>query len=214
MVTMPDALARFLGDEDGATLVEATITLSLLIFMLAAFVEFTSAVHQWNMAVKGVQIGARLASISDPVDSSLKDVTGLDGVEPGDPIATPWADRVCNSKTQTCTNGTWDAASTAAMNRIIFGSDSACGSVTPGDYSGICDAFPGAARGTVEVTYANGGLGYAGRPGGAVPVIQVKLKDLALELMILDAFIGRGSLTMPEFNATSVGEDLAQTYTN
>lgn len=222
MVMMPAMLERFLREEDGASLAEATITLSLLVFMLAAFVEFTSAVHQWNMAVKGVEMGARLAAISDPVDSSIKDISGVTStVPPGDPLPnSAFTTRVCtitniaaNGKNSgSCSPGTYDGD---AMARIIYGSDpTQCGNVAPGDYSGICDVFPAAARGTVEVTYANGGLGYAGRPGGAVPVIQVKLKNLSFDLAILDAFIPNDVVSLPEFNASAVGEDLSKTYTN
>lgn len=203
-------LEQFLNDEDGAALVEATITLSLLIFMLAAFVEFTSAVHQWNMAVKAVQMGSRLASISDPVDSSLTAINLPNGENPGDPFDSPWANRVCSSRTTTCTNGTFDAA---AMNRIIFGSDGACSSPAVG-YSGMCDVFPAAVNADVEVTYAYGGLGYAGRPGGGVPIIQVKMRGLAFDLAILDAFLPSGTINLPEFTVSSVGEDLSETYSN
>jgi Flp pilus assembly protein TadG len=65
-------ILRFARDNNGAVLVEATIMMTIM-FVLGS-VDFLFAFYQWNAAAKAVQVGARIAAVSDPV------ATGLNGL--------------------------------------------------------------------------------------------------------------------------------------
>ena len=60
-------LKRFTKSEDGTTMVEMAIAMTLLLTLTLGFVDYGYALYQWNAATKAVQAGARLASISDPI---------------------------------------------------------------------------------------------------------------------------------------------------
>lgn len=210
-------ISAFIRDEDGASLVEGVIVINVIVVTMAVFIEFGVAVNQWNMAAKATQIGARVASISHPVDSDLLLFTGLEGGgQPGDPM--PVFTSTCVGSTTTCTGtypgaglgGSYDAA---AMDRIVFGQDGVCSLPAVG-FAGMCDiiTFPPITKDNITVTYAFGGLGYAGRPAGPVPVISVTLHDVNFNFLLLGRLLGLNQLTIPPFTVTAVGEDLSTTY--
>ena len=58
---------RFARDNDGAVLVEATIMMTIMFVLVLGSVDFLFAFYQWNAAAKAVQVGARIAAVSDPV---------------------------------------------------------------------------------------------------------------------------------------------------
>ncbi|RWN04202.1 TadE/TadG family type IV pilus assembly protein, partial [Mesorhizobium sp.] len=71
--------------EDGVAMVEMAIAVTLLLTLTLGFIDFGYALYQWNAATKAVQIGARLASISDPVASALTNAAPISN--PGAPVA-------------------------------------------------------------------------------------------------------------------------------
>src|SRR5260370_6236050 len=64
-------LNHFLRDQRGAVMVEVTIMLSLTLVLVLGAIDFLLLFYQWNAAAKAVQMGARLAAVSDPVASGL-----------------------------------------------------------------------------------------------------------------------------------------------
>src|SRR6202007_475172 len=77
-------LKLFIRSEDGATMVEMAIAMTLLLTLTLGFVDFGYAFYQWNAATKAVQIGARIASISDPVSTALANAAPTSN--PGAPV--------------------------------------------------------------------------------------------------------------------------------
>ncbi len=73
-MTMSSFVARLARDEDGGPLVEVAIILPILILFLFGGVDFMNALYQWNAAAKAVQIGARIAAVSDPIASGLTSI--------------------------------------------------------------------------------------------------------------------------------------------
>jgi Flp pilus assembly pilin Flp len=189
--------SRFWRDTEGAALTEALIVMLVLVMMVAAFIELTVAVNQWNMAVKAMQVGARVASVSHPVDTGLGGFSGLaGGASPGDPSP---------AYSSTCSTG---------------GSCSGSGNITHGYDANAMErildrmerAFPSVRDGTLTISYNFGGLGYAGRPDGPVPVISLTLSNVPFNFLLLGAFTGTDTVTMPAFTVTAIGEDLRTTY--
>src|SRR6516165_11162037 len=65
----------FLPDQQGSVLVEVTIMLSITLVLVLGAIDFLLLFYQWNAAAKAVQIGARLAALSDPVASGLNNLS-------------------------------------------------------------------------------------------------------------------------------------------
>ncbi len=190
-------------DASGAVAVEFGLVGGIFITLLVAMLEFGHAFWQWNSATKAVQLGARLAAVSSPVSSDLKSLSGLSGsVQPGDPM--PYFERVCSGATKSCSSGSYDAA---AMNTIVFGpGNSACPTTAQ---KAMCRIFPRIKPENVVVEYVHTGLGFAGRPGGPVPTVTVRLTGLNFDFVVLGGLLGLGPVQMPGLATTVTGEDLS-----
>lgn len=198
-------LDQFLFNRTGAVMAEFAIAGIFMLMLVMSVIELTSALWVWNSAAKAVQTGARLAAVSAPVSSDLTTMTGLEGgAAPGAPM--PYFIRVCNGATATCSGGTYNAA---AMNWIVRGSDGVCNSTA--GVRGICDLYPRIQPANIVITYEQTGMGFAGRPGGPVPSVTVRVQNLQFSTPVLGIFSGLVNLTMPPFQTTVSGEDLRST---
>jgi TadE-like protein len=209
-------LTRLRADECGGVLVEVTILLVIFMLLVLGSVDFLMALYQWNAATKAVQLGASIASRSNPVASGFTSITGPDG---GAPLGSPmppgsYATRDCSGASGgSCTVGTYDAA---AMNVIVCGrknaaavvngkcQPAACLSPDPAYCAGMQDMFWRIKPENVGIEYASTGLGYAGRPGGPVPTITISLQNLAFQFYFLP-FPNH----QMQVSATATGEDLS-----
>lgn len=204
-------LKLFIRSEDGATMVEMSIAMTLLLTLTLGFVDFGFAFYQWNAATKAVQIGARLASISDPVASALTSAAPTSS--PGAPVAAgAYGPFVCSysGTTGSCSNnGNLDAA---AFSRIFRGdtantNDDTCPALAANQRPGMCHFFPGLKRANIVVTYTATGLGYQTRLGGPVPTITVSLQNITFQFF----FLRFNNITVPSMLSTVTGEDLKST---
>jgi hypothetical protein len=190
-------------------MLEFTLVVGVLLVVTFGVVEFSYAFYQWNAASKAVQLGARLAAVSDPVDSTLLNITGLEGgLIPGVPLTPePYFDRECSGQTQTCTNGgDYDAG---AMDILVNGRNNDYQTTEPQGLPGMRTIFRRIRPENVVVRYAHTGLGFAGRPGGPVPTIAVELVNLEFEFIVLDGLMGFGPIQIPRMHTTVTGEDLS-----
>ncbi|TIP08271.1 TadE/TadG family type IV pilus assembly protein [Mesorhizobium sp.] len=212
-------IRRFAKSEDGATMVEMAIVSTLLFTLVLGFVDFGYALYQWNAATKAVQLGARLASISDPVATAL--ATAAPTTTPGAPvIAAAYGPFACTytAGTGACTNG--GSFNAVNFSRVFRGdttntNDDACPIITPAQRlttrPGMCHFFPGLRRDNVVITYSATGLGYQTRLGGPVPTITVSLQNRTFQFFFLGGLLGFGNLAMPSMLSTVTGEDLKST---
>ena len=195
----------FRRDERGATAVEFGLIGGTLILTLMGIIDFANAYFQWNRAAKAVHLGVRLASVSDPVSSDLKTYDGTSSsIFPGDDM--PPFQRVCTGATASCTNGAYDAT---AMNTLVYGRGNTACPATPGAIPGMCSLFPSIRPQNVIVEYLHTGLGYAGRPGGPVPTITLRLTGLSYQFVVLNGLLRYTPLTMSGLSATATAEDMA-----
>ncbi|MER8595913.1 pilus assembly protein [Mesorhizobium sp. M0904] len=206
---------RFADSDDGAAMVEMTIVSTLLFALVLGFIDFGHAFYQWNAATKAVQLGARLASISDPIATAL--ATAAPTTTPGAPVvAAAYGPFVCRytAGTGACTNGgTFNAAN---FSRIFRGdtantNDDACPPLAANQRPGMCHFFPRLRRDNVVVTYSATGLSYQTRLGGPVPTITVSLQNVTFQFFFLQGLMGFANLTMPSMLSTVTGEDLKST---
>jgi Flp pilus assembly pilin Flp len=207
----------FLRDQRGAVMVEVTIMLSITLVLVMGAIDFLLLFYQWNAAAKAVQIGARLAAVSDPV------ATGLNGlshavvsasVPPG--AAMPNFVVTCNGRTASCICNNnrvcrgLKGFDKAAMNTIVFGrGSSSCSDAKSADTVGMCDIFPRITPANVVIVYAQTGLGYADRPGGPMPTISVSLQNLPFQFFFLRGLMGFRDLQIPASTVSTTAQDLA-----
>ncbi|PBB22888.1 MULTISPECIES: TadE/TadG family type IV pilus assembly protein [unclassified Mesorhizobium] len=205
-------IQRFAKSEDGAAMVEMTIVSTLLFSLVLGFVDFGYAFYQWNAATKAVQVGARLASISDAVATNLATAGPISS--PGAPIvAGAYGPFVCTYTAGTggCSNG--GGFSAANFSRIFRGdtantNDDACPNLATNQRPGMCHFFPGLLRSNVVVTYSATGLGYQTRLSGPVPTITVSLQNRTFQFFFLQGLMGFANINMPSMLSTVTGEDL------
>jgi len=197
-------------------MVEMTIVSSLLFALTLGFVDFGYAFYQWNAATKAVQVGARMASISDPVATNL--TTAGPTTTPGAPVtAGAYGPFACSytGATGACTgSGTFNATN---FSRIFRGdtavtNNDACPTPTATQRPGMCHFFPGLLRSNVVVTYTATGLGYQTRLGGPVPTVTVSLQNLTFQFFFLQGLMGFANINMPSMLSTVTGEDMKSTW--
>jgi len=192
-------------DPGGAVAVEFGLVGSLFILLLFGILEFGTAFWQWNQATKAVQLGVRLAAVSNPVSSDLKAMTGVSGtVEEGDPM--PYFQRICSGASRTCSGGTYDET---AMKTLVYGRGNTSCPATRQRYPAMCQIFPRIRPENVVVEYTQTGLGFAGRPGGPLPSITVRLTGLAFNFIVLNTMLGLPTISMSGLAATATAEDLS-----
>ncbi len=209
------SIARIARDGTGAVLVEVTVVMALMLVFILGSIDFLYAFYQWNAASKAVQIGARIAAVSDPVAVGLNDLsmTVVNAfVPPG--ASMPDFHVRCERKTETCScTGACagvGAYSRAAMNTIIFGrGSSSCSDATSVYRAGMCDVFSRIAEANIVIRYVQTGLGYAGRPGGPVPTITVSIEDLPFQFFFLSGIMGFNKIRIPALTTSITAEDLA-----
>lgn len=207
----------FCRDQAGSVMVEFSILLPIIITLVFGSVDLLYALYQWNAAAKAVEVGARIAAVSDPVASGLNTLTNSVPVAlntSGQPLAMPAFDVTCDGRTLTCTcNGACTGLAAnpfdaVALNRLIFGRGSeACGDARSYYTTGMCDVLPSITAANVVVTYRQTGLGYSGRPGGPQPTIIVSLQNMKFQFFFLSYLFGT-IIPMPAMTTTITAEDL------
>ena len=209
--------ANFCRDQRGAVIVEVTIVLTFMFVLVLGGIEFLLLFYQWNAAAKAVQVGARLAAVSDPVAAGLNGLSAAivtAAVPPG--AAMPNIAITCNGRTATCQCTPASACrgvtgyDRAAMNTIVFGrGSSSCSDAKSADNVGMCDIFSRIIPANVVIVYTQTGRGYAGRPGGPVPTITISLQNLPFQFFFLHGLIGLRNLTIPASTTSVTAEDLS-----
>jgi hypothetical protein len=207
-------LAHFWHDRRGGPFVEAAVMIPILFTFLFGSVDFLYAFYQWNSATKAVEVGARLAAVSDPVASGLNDIAKnavSASVRVGDEMPAFTVD--CNGASASCScSGSCGGVGYAAtaMNTIVYGrGSSACDDAGSYYFIGMCDIFWRIEPSNVRIVYQQTGLGFAGRVAGPVPTISVSLQNLTFQFFFLNGFGGFSNLTMPAFTTTITGEALS-----
>jgi TadE-like protein len=169
-------------------------------------------------AAKAVQIGARLAAVSDPVALGLNNVSRAvvdETVPPG--AAMPKFIVTCDGGSATCScSGVAHACrqvrgyNKAAMDTIVFGrGSSSCSNLPAADRVGMCNILSRITPANVKIVYAQTGLGYAERPGGPMPTITLSLQNLPFHFYFEGGLVGLRDLQVPASTSSRTAEDLS-----
>jgi hypothetical protein len=223
-MSISSSVARLIRDEDGGPLVEVAIIFPILITFLFGGVDFMNALYQWNAAAKAVEIGARIAAVSDPVASGLNSIPEnvlSSTVAPGSPM--PSFTVACDGGAAACAcaGGECDgmgAYSAEAMGLVVYGraGKSACSTPASEYFAGMCNIYPPVAPQNVTIVYTQTGLGYAGRSLGPVPTITVSLNapSSKTKLPFKFFFLPFASIDIPQVTTTITGEALSASAVN
>lgn len=203
-------MRRLLLDRTASSAAEFGLVLPLLILFLFGIIDGGRYMWEVNKAEKATQAGARVAVVTDVLDSGMaaenyvgQNVGGT-VLTQGDaiPAAALGALR-CNSSGCTCQSGTCPTV------------------VAPGDYATRFNRIvtrmqymkPDIGTTDVSVTYRGSGLGFAGDPNGMeiAPLVTVELNNVQFNPLVL---FGMASFTLPAFRTTLTAEDSAGTDSN
>jgi hypothetical protein len=221
---MSPFIAQLARDEDGGPLVEVAVILPILILFLFGGVDFMNALYQWNAAAKAVQIGARIAAVSDPVASGLSSISGnvlSTNLVSGSPMPDFAVECDGGAAACACVSGACDGTgsySAEAMGLLVYGraGKSACMPPPSQYFAGMCNLHAAIAPQYVTVVYKQTGLGYAGRSLGPVPTITVSLNAASAKtkLAFNFFFLPFAAIDIPQVTTTITGEALSASATN
>ena len=208
---------RMVRDQGGGPFVEAAVMIPILLTFVLGSVDFINAFVQWNQATKAVEVGARIAAVSDPVASGLNTIptnalsssTLLGDTMPDFEVTCDGHSQACTCTRGTCTGmGTYSAT---AMNLIVYGrgGHSSCTTATSYYTAGMCNMFGSITPAHVKVVYSQTGLGFAGRSAGPVPTITVSTENLQFQYFFLGGLMRLANMTMPALSTTITGEELS-----
>jgi len=211
---MSAVFARLLRCSRAASAAEFALVVPLLLLFIFGIIDVGRFMWEINQAEKATQVGARMASVTNPVSSGLVDADFANATLPAGSLipADALGNLVCSSTSCSCANcptsigsGVDSAAFTAIVNRMA-------------------QIKPGITAANVEVTYRGSGFGYAGAAASGTgsgsappetmeisPLVTVSLKDVQftpITSLLLT------SIDLPSFTTTLIAEDSAGTYSN
>jgi hypothetical protein len=220
-------LRRLVRDESGGPLVEAAVLIPILFLSTFGAVDFGFLFYQWSAAAKAVEVGARIAAVSDPVASGLSSLSNaaVNGANAGEPM--PAFSITCNGYTRSCTLSAGFSATVTydplAMQKIVYGrkGGTSCDQFgTPSSYyfAGMCDFLPGLTTDNVQIVYRQTGLGYVQSSDGPQPTVTVSLLQtpdsgaLKFRFFFLSGLVPKkfdDIKIIPAFTTTITGEALS-----
>ena len=177
------AILEIVRDENGGSLIEFTIIVTLLLTVTLGISDFSVACYQILNLEKSTQMGARLAATLDPPAAGLDKWDGLtDPVDGSDLGLIPGADAFPQFATIACTNtgcSNWAGGFDAdAFNQIVFGVGSSSCTDALGPVSrGMCDVSDLVKPENLIVEYSYAEIGYAGQYPPPV-MITIRLVNL------------------------------------
>lgn len=196
---------RRLRGESGATLIEMTLVISLLIMVTFGIIEVALIAWQWNTAEKATHLGVRYAVESDPVAGGF--LTYSASVDGGlNPAENVTVDKIA-SFAVTCDNTQCihsDGTLPSGFDPSVY--DAAAFAAILGRVQNI---FPEVTADKLAVEYRHIGLGFADRPGpDLIPTVTVSLVNMSYDVKLMESFGMPDALPMGGFAATMTGEDL------
>jgi hypothetical protein len=194
---MSRALIR---DRNAAAAAEFALVLPLLLVFLFGIIDVGRYMWAINRAEKAVQMGVRMAVVTDFLSEEVGDDYLGQCATPltqGDPIPED-----CFA-TQTCDAAACDPGGEVANYGAKFGLIA----------NRMRVFMPEIEDGDIEVTYSPSGLGYAGDPNGAdvSPLVTVRLSGMTFRPI---AFLALWDVPLPEVRSSLTLEDGAGVNSN
>jgi len=198
-------LASFAREQTAAITVEFVVVMTFFITVTFFVIEVAIAQFWWQTAEKAVQIGARLAVVSNPAVTAITSST-TNPLASGGAFGQPCPSNCDVSGLTGCTSAT-------SCTWTCTGGGAGC-STTPFNYivNRMRQMYVPIQNSNVTITYTYTGLGYAGGP--LTPTVTVTLSNVPLKLgfiSIIGNLMGTSAapfFQIPTMSATITGEDL------
>jgi Flp pilus assembly protein TadG len=185
---------RLLLDRRGASAAEFALVAPLLILFIFGIIDGGRFLWEVNKAEKATQVGARVAIVTDVLDSGIEDENYVGVVVDGVTLTQGDVIPAGAFATVSCTSGGCDGGGTfdtASFDRIV---------------KRMSFMKPDIDAADVTVTYRGSGLGFAGDPNGmdVAPLVTVELQNVQFRPLVL---LGAVPFTLPPFTTTLTAED-------
>ncbi len=201
-MTILQIALRFWADENGASLVEFAMVITLFLFFLLAIIDFGRIGHAWVGANKATQLAARIAAVRPPAcpNVPLRNVRGSSATTAFGVLCRAGSGVCATPATATCVG----SASNATAQEI---------------YTAVRPLIPaGTTIGQMRYSYAfDPNLGFLGGP--YVPMVTVEFTGVNFTFISqLGAFVtaltGQSSalgtpISLPGMSVSLPGEDVA-----
>lgn len=190
----------FLRSESGGVLTEGLIVFPLMVLAVTVCVEFGYMMQQWNQAAKAMQLGVRKLIVSKPIlaGGTLGSISTT--------VANGTGGQLINANANvklSCGGSAGPACDATEITRLINGN------ITGGNWwPGLNRFFPGITASQIRVTYELSGLGYYGRPNGAVVTVRMDIQRTPFQGLFIAAMLDSAGITFPPFTVTATSEDL------
>ncbi len=197
-------IRRLLQDRTAASAAEFALVLPLLLVLLLGMVDAGRWLWTYNRAEKALQMGARFAVVTDPMDAGLSSsYLGVGGLTQGDAIPASDFGKV------TCSGAGTVAAATVSCSCTT----SPCPTLGTSNNTAFQNLFdrlhafmPETVPSNLKVIYSSSGLGYAGNPTEPDLSPLVTLQVSGLQFTPITGFL-LASITMPTFTTSLTAED-------
>lgn len=202
------AASRFRKDTSAAVALEFSLVMLICIALTLGALDGAFAYFNWLKTDKGLQEGIRTAVVSDYILTDLASFdcynsASADYGQPctGSTIKIPTANCTSDGTAVSCTciascSGAVDMSnvSQAAFDAIV---------------TRIQVYNPDLLATNLTISYADAGLGFAGRPDGAVPAVTLSIRNFPYDFYVLNTLFNLPQINMPAMPTTLTGEDQA-----
>lgn len=208
MILRLHLLSRFRRNTSGAVALEFSLVMLICIALTLGALDGAFAYFQWLRTDKGLQEGIRMAVVSDYVLTDLGsfdcyNAASADYGQPcsGSTVKIPTANCISDGSATSCT---CIASCSAAVSM---------GNVSQAAFDAIVARIqvynPDLQATNLTISYADVGLGFAGRPGGAVPAVTLSIRNFPYDFFVLNNLFQLPQINMPAMTTTLTGEDQA-----
>ena len=196
--------------DSGAITVEFVIVMTVFMVIVFFVIEVALAQFYWQTAEKAVQVGVRLAIVSDLAVPTYTCGNATSGAIPATNclcaggssgcVATPLNGGACDATPSNCASFTAVSCTGAGC------------SATPFNYilARMQQMYPPIQAANVTITYAYSGLGFAGGPN--IPTVTITMSGVPLHLGFVAGIPPLANI--PTMSVTMTGEDLHSSSTS
>jgi Flp pilus assembly protein TadG len=179
---------KLLRDITGSVLVESTLVIPIFLVLVLGTIDVTYMFYEWALASKAAYVGARTAVVSDPVATTITNLS-FDDTKVG---------QHCFDGTNYCSSATTVCTSTACTPST-WGHD---GTAFTTIFTPMQARFPRLQPGNVVISYATNGLGLVGQPGGTPMNVTVKIQCMTHPFYFLSGLMRWAFTALPGCSPT------------
>tara|TARA_B100000315_G_C14326300_1_gene473183 strand:- start:1 stop:561 length:561 start_codon:yes stop_codon:yes gene_type:complete len=179
-IKLKTLMAKFRRNNSGEAMISFGILLPALVLISFGVIETSLVVFDFHRASEATRRAARMAIVQDPIMDSSEFASG--------------SEVTCTSTGGIVTCGGVALGTTATFDEII---------------TNIQLVLPNIMPANLEIVYSDSGLGDVTTPGGIIPLVTVRLKNLYQNFKLIGNLPGLPSgFIYPDFETSQMGGGL------